>query len=177
VWGSCWRQRRHGWRVEKPADTATSAISRHCQRSVKIDSRYNLPPNRNNDAVLDALHPLFTLTALQILHVSSSFAHSLDDSWIAQATRAWPRLNTHVLENSDTPLGAPGFTLEGLIPLLKGCPHLTRFGMRFELKPIDTILLKGVRNSRLKRLWVDAGSTLIHPPQVFRSLIGMFSNL
>jgi hypothetical protein len=38
VWGGCWQQRRHEWRVEKPADAAASAISGHCQCSVKTES-------------------------------------------------------------------------------------------------------------------------------------------
>lgn len=154
----------------------------HSQSLMKLhifDARRS-PPQNSNSVTHDTakvLRPLLSLSCLKSLKIISPFAQSVDDSWIAQAAMAWPRLNQLTLKHSGNPQRGAGFTLKGLILLLKGCPHLAYINVRLELKPVSTTLLEGARNSRIRTFWASWGSTLVHPPQVFRALISMFPNL
>ncbi|KAF9465162.1 hypothetical protein BDZ94DRAFT_1296673 [Collybia nuda] len=132
---------------------------------------------QNNQAVLDALRPLFTLSSLTHLNINSYFIESLEDSWISEAASAWPQLRRFSLHDPIQTDRAPIFTLAGLIPMLKQCVHLNFLSLQLELKPLDTIALEGIRNTHITILYLDRNSTVDYPYHVFRTLTSMFPNL
>lgn len=161
---------------------ATSLLHQYHRLSLRelyleLDTWSHYDHQRSDQAVLDAFHRLFSLSSLTHFDITSLFIESLDNSWIAAATNAWPALRRFCFHNPIDEHRAPIFALESLIPMLKRCSRMESFSMQLELKPLDTETIEGVRNKSIISLFLDRGSTLVHPYHVFRTLTNMFPNL
>lgn len=130
-----------------------------------------------DQATIDAFVPLFACSSLQHLNMTTPFSQHLDDSWLAHATKFWPLLTDLEITDCHSAQETLGFTLKGLIPLIKGCPQLSELSLRLNLTPVAISLLDGVSNLHIQSIYAKTGSTLVRPHQVFRSLITMFPNI
>ncbi|KAG5642743.1 hypothetical protein DXG03_002257 [Asterophora parasitica] len=121
------------------------------------------------------LRELFVLRNLRDLYLRLDCVTGVDDSWIAEAAVAWPRLQAIRLD-AETTL-EPKVTLAGIIPLVKNCPDLDCFLLPISAKPFDIGLLDpGIRNTKITELSL-APSLISEPSRVFRCLIVMFPRL
>ncbi|KAG5642739.1 hypothetical protein DXG03_002253 [Asterophora parasitica] len=112
----------------------------------------------------------FKLPAIESLELTVPILSSLDDSWLEEASSAWPRLSTLELRGE----GPPMMTLQGLVPLLKNCAHLEHLRVSAVWKPFDTTGLRNCSNFKIQEMRI--GNLVVAKPvvAVFRCLLLLF---
>lgn len=96
--------------------------------------------------IAQALLPLLSIRCLETVNLTTPLVRYLDDKWLEDAAQAWPRLWDLYLVDGyfESPIG---FTLGGLLPLLRYCPRLTYLSLCFQIKPFCRSLLEGIDNN------------------------------
>ncbi|KAG6849362.1 hypothetical protein H0H93_009105 [Arthromyces matolae] len=114
----------------------------------------------------------FAARNLKTFMASSACLHSIDDTWLAAAAKAWPQLKTLYIVCTPT---TPKPTLSGLLPLIQHCPKLRSVGLSIDTR---------VPTSNPARIYGNGVTSLMmfnsiieHPVRVFRDLIVMLPNL
>ncbi|KAG5732093.1 hypothetical protein E4T56_gene9253, partial [Termitomyces sp. T112] len=93
--------------------------------------------------VASAFRPLLAVYNMSAFRVVSQCVLELDNAFIADAAKAWPRLKNLTLLPSPLPEAStrPKMTLSGLIPLIRHCPDLNFLQVSIVADPFEPSLL------------------------------------
>jgi hypothetical protein len=126
-------------------------------------------------SVFNIFRPLFACTQLKSILLDFGITNYLGDSWLSDASCAWPLLQS--LKLAAIQRTFPRMTLSGLVALVKHCPDLIELNLPLDVKPVDSASLDGICNHRFKSLRFGNSSIITPPDEVVRSLTRMFPNL
>ncbi|KIJ58173.1 hypothetical protein HYDPIDRAFT_34429 [Hydnomerulius pinastri MD-312] len=130
---------------------------------------------------ITVLRPLFQLKGLTCLKLETLCTYDLDDAAIKEIATAWPLLETLDLSLRECGWEIPSkVTLQGLIPLLRGCPNLALLGVVVDATRLPAASTRlpgaGVRNTSLESLWL-ADSKITRPSLVAAFLSAVAPNI
>jgi hypothetical protein len=127
-------------------------------------------PLEESESALSSFEPLYTLNSIEEFNCTGFVADPLNASFLAEISKAWPRLQSlHIIPCN------PSIPLPGLISLAKNCKSLKTLQIALEFDPMELSAGFGVSNEGVEEVEISASSLEVdYSLEVLRVLTHMF---
>ncbi|OBZ67047.1 hypothetical protein A0H81_12882 [Grifola frondosa] len=167
----------------QPSDVRAfcEAVATHRLQELRITGlKVRSDTNTIQGSSASDLRSLFVLHGLSLVHIDLPLASDIDDSFMKDLASAFPLVQYLRLGMVDGFKAQTAITLEGIVHLVKHCPHLTHLGLVIDAttspRSTDRRPGGGVENELMTTLYLG-NSKIIHSHWVAAFLSDIFPNL